>query len=264
MVSGGGVPVRVYAATCSPVWELPAVQQRVEQVKAYLESRGQVWAGLSLEQRRRALWALQRSCRLCPLQAETEGRPIPAALPEQPRAWVMGRNPGPVEQQEGTPFAQGSEVGRLLDRYLAALGLTRAECVLTDVVHCGTWRNRAPEQAEVRGCLHWQPLELAATPLPRLVLLLGYDALQAWFDYRAEGIGSVVGDLYWVTYQGEGHLLVPLYHPGHVLRDRAKLKDVATVLRTVRQLNWEGPGELQATGERDPAGSDSQTQGDSI
>ncbi len=114
------------------------------------------------------------------------------------RVMLIGEAPGSDEDLDGVPFA--GEAGRLLDRMLAAIGLTREHVYLANLL---PWRppgNRAPNPGELAMCLPFitRQIELCAPDI--LVLaggvapkhLLGLDQPLTrlrgqWKPYRASG-----------------------------------------------------------------------------
>jgi uracil-DNA glycosylase family 4 len=103
---------------------------------------------------------------------------------------LVGEAPGEREVAEGYPFA--GPAGRLLDTLLAAVGLSRFDLWLTNVVKCRPVRgeqgravNRAPLAGEIAA---WLPLLLdeLAVVHPRLLVCLGATAARALLgrDFR--------------------------------------------------------------------------------
>ena len=132
------------------------------------------------------------------------------------RLMVIGEAPGEEEDAQGKPFV--GRAGQLLDRMLAAIGLSRASddparaAYITNVL---TWRppgNRRPEPAEIAASLPFlaRHVELAA---PEVILLMGNTPCQAALG--REGILRLRGT--WV--EAFGRPALPMTHPAYLLRN---------------------------------------------
>jgi DNA polymerase len=136
---------------------------------------------------------------------------------------IVGEAPGENEDKQGEPFVGAA--GRLLDRMLLALGLTRGEAdaarqvYIANTLKCRPPRNRNPEPEELARC---QPFLLRQVELvqPRVILAMGRFAVQSLLD-STEPIGRLRGRVH--TWRGRP--LVVTYHPAYLLRnppDKAK------------------------------------------
>jgi DNA polymerase len=156
-----------------------------------------------------------RACSLC------EGRRQTVFGVGHPRAhWLLvGEAPGEQEDVQGEPFVGAA--GQLLDRMLAALGLTRAEdgpqpperrVYIANALKCRPPRNRNPTAEEMVACApHLQrQIELLQ---PRLILALGRFAVQALLR-SDEPIGKLRGRVH----RHAGVPLIVSYHPAYLLR----------------------------------------------
>ena len=149
-----------------------------------------------------------------------------------PRATLMviGEAPGRSEDEGGAPFIGRS--GRLLVRLIEEeVGLTRADCFITNVVKCRPPANRTPRREEIEACHPWL-IEQLAIVRPRVVLALGNTAARAVFGF-SEGIGRTHGRI-----QSVGSAWgLATYHPAAALRGGPRVVDVLRVdLRRVKDL----------------------------
>lgn len=142
-----------------------------------------------------------------------------------PRAhWmIVGEAPGEQEDREGEPFVGAA--GQLLDRMLAALGLTRAEApaerqvFIANTLKCRPPRNRNPEPEELQRCQPYLERQVALVQ-PRVILAMGRFAVQSLL-----GTDEAIGRLRGRVHQWRGVPLVVTYHPAYLLRqpaDKAK------------------------------------------
>jgi DNA polymerase len=136
------------------------------------------------------------------------------------RWMVVGEAPGEQEDRQGEPFV--GPAGQLLDRMLAALGLTRAvdaapsqQVYIANTLKCRPSGNRNPAPEELAACEPFLQRQLALVQ-PRIVLAMGRFAVQALLR-SSEAIGKLRGRVH--TYQGVP--LVVTYHPAYLLRSPA-------------------------------------------
>ena len=134
---------------------------------------------------------------------------------------VIGEGPGAEEDAQGAPFV--GRAGKLLDKMLAAAGLTDRVFITNTVF----WRppgNRDPTPAEQQACAPF--LERAIALLqPKLLLLVGGAAAKSVLQ-RKEGILSMRGR--WFEWRSADGLLelpaLPTLHPAFLLRQPAAKK----------------------------------------
>jgi DNA polymerase len=150
------------------------------------------------------------------------------------RWMVVGEAPGEQEDKQGEPFV--GRAGQLLDRMLAAVGLTRDEAeaerqvFIANVLKCRPPANRNPLPEEVAQC---EPYLLRQVELvrPRMILAMGRFAVQSLLK-SSDPIGKLRGRVH--SYHGVP--LVVTYHPAYLLRsptDKALAWDDLCLAREV-------------------------------
>ena len=165
-----------------------------------------------------ALRAAVADCRACGL---CEGRSQTVFGSGHPRAhcMVVGEAPGEPEDLAGEPFVGPS--GQLLDRMLAALGLSRGEAdparqvYITNTLKCRLPINRNPLAGELATCQPFLERQVALVQ-PRVILAMGPFAAHSLLG-SSEAIGKLRGRLH----QWRGVPLVVTYHPSYLLRQPA-------------------------------------------
>jgi DNA polymerase len=132
----------------------------------------------------------------------------------------VGEAPGFHEDKQGFPFV--GQAGKLLDRLLEGIGLSRAETYIANVLKCRPPGNRDPAPDEIESCEPhlFRQLELVQ---PRVVASLGNFATKL-LSGKPTGITRVHGQQQLVTVGGLSVLLYPLYHPAAALYTPAMLK----------------------------------------
>ncbi|MDW8399815.1 MAG: uracil-DNA glycosylase, partial [Acetobacteraceae bacterium] len=146
---------------------------------------------------------------------------------------LIGEAPGAEEDRLGKPFVGAS--GRLLDRMLASIGLSRERDVyLTNIL---PWRppgNRTPTDAEIALFLPFVHRHIALAS-PRHVLLLGGVAAKALLGAR-EGITRLRGRWTRLPPEAGGLPALPTLHPAYLLRTPAAKRDAWADLILLRRV----------------------------
>jgi DNA polymerase len=144
---------------------------------------------------------------------------------------LIGEAPGRDEDLQGLPFV--GESGKLLDLMLAAIGLDRRGCYITNIL---PWRppgNRTPAAEEVAACLPFLRRHIILVR-PRYLVLLGNAAVQAVLD-RREGISRLRGR--WIDCHVEDFVVpaLPTYHPAFLLRQAGQKREAWRDFLVLRQ-----------------------------
>ena len=169
---------------------------------------------LSLEERRAALDAIAqqiKACTLCPLHS-SRTHAVPGAGRVDADIMFIGEAPGYHEDQQGLPFVGAS--GKYLDQLLAAIGLSRDDVFITNVIKCRPPGNRDPLPQEIDACMPAYLKQQAEIIKPRLVATLGRFSMALFFSKNAR-ISRIHGQ---PKYANE-RIYYPLYHPAAVLRN---------------------------------------------
>ena len=157
-----------------------------------------------------------------------------------PRARVMliGEAPGRDEDIEGRPFVGRS--GQLLDRMLAAIGLSRAAenpedaVFITNVVFWRPPGNRTPTEAETTMCLPFL-LRIIELQQPHFIVCLGATPAQR-LTGKSEGILRMRGRWTEAKVGGRSIPLLPTLHPAYLLRQPAQKRLAWRDLLALRQM----------------------------
>jgi DNA polymerase len=130
------------------------------------------------------------------------------------RLMIIGEAPGREEDQSGKPFV--GRAGQLLDRMLAAIGMSEADAHITNVVYWRPPGNRTPTPLEAQVCRPFleRQAELVA---PELVLLLGGAAAKHVFDIP-DGIMRIRGKVRDVEIGSLHTRGLATLHPAYLLR----------------------------------------------
>jgi DNA polymerase len=135
----------------------------------------------------------------------------------QARLMLIGEAPGRDEDLQGKPFV--GRAGQLLDKMLAAIGLSEANAHITNIVYWRPPGNRTPTPQEAQVCRPFleRQVELVA---PDLVLLLGGAAANHILG-ATEGIMRIRGKWREVALGERKVRAIATLHPAYLLRTPA-------------------------------------------
>jgi DNA polymerase len=133
------------------------------------------------------------------------------------RLMLIGEAPGRDEDLAGKPFV--GRAGQLLDKMLAAIGLSEADVHITNIVYWRPPGNRTPTPQEAQVCRPFleRQVELVA---PDIVLLLGGAAAKEVLDVT-DGIMKLRGKWRDVTLGERKVRALATLHPAYLLRTPA-------------------------------------------
>jgi len=194
--------------------------------------------------KREALEALAveiKACRRCPL-GKTRLQAVPGVGSPDARVVFIGEGPGYQEDRKGEPFV--GPAGKLLDKIMASIGLSRETVYIANAVKCHPMKDptnpdlrgndRPPTPEETETCLPFLQRQLGVIS-PDIIVALGASALRVLAP-QAEGLSKVRGT--WMSYslpEGKTFKLLPTYHPAALLRNPNWKKDVWTDMKALRQ-----------------------------
>jgi len=162
-------------------------------------------------------------CRLC----EERRAAVFGVGPASPIVLVVGEGPGAEEDSTGLPFV--GPAGKLLDKMLASIGLSRDKnCYIANVVKCRPPQNRDPSPDEVAACMPYLEAQIALLS-PAFILCLGRVSARA-LTGSEEGITRLRGR--WLAFGGIP--LIATYHPSALLRDPSLKRPAWEDLKTLR------------------------------
>ena len=173
-------------------------------------------------------------CQACGLCAQRRQAVLDAG-PRDADWMVVGEAPGEQEDREGLPFVGKS--GQLLDRMLAAIGVSRQGrgragapaaapqhegVYIANTLKCRPPGNRNPAPEELAACAPFLQRQLELVQ-PRVLLLMGRFAVQSLLGSEAP-LGRLRGQVHQVL----GRPAIVSYHPSYLLRspmEKAKAWD---------------------------------------
>ncbi|MFQ5590518.1 MAG: uracil-DNA glycosylase [Phycisphaerae bacterium] len=179
-------------------------------------------------------------CSLCRTRTQTVfGQGDPSA-----RVVFTGEAPGYEEDQQGLAFV--GRAGQLLTRMISAMGLTRDDVFICNVLKCRPPGNRDPSAEEILACSPYlrEQLEIIR---PEVLVALGSPAAKTLLR-TSQSIGKLRGrfhEYYLSERPGDGPFIpvMPTYHPAYLLRNPAEKRKVWEDLQQVMaKLGLDTPG----------------------
>ena len=140
----------------------------------------------------------------------------------------VGEAPGADEDLQGIPFV--GRAGQLLTKIIEAIGLTRDQVYIANVIKCRPPENRNPEPDEVETCEPFLFQQIDSIQ-PKVIVALGTFAAKALLKTQ-DPISRLRGR----TYDYRGAKLIPTFHPAFLLRSPERKRDVWEDMKKVRAL----------------------------
>ena len=123
---------------------------------------------------------------------------------------VIGEAPGAEEDRQGLPFV--GRAGKLLDSMLLAIGLTREQVFIANILKCRPPRNRDPQTEEVSACINYLQQQIQLIK-PKIILAVGRIAAQNLLQ-----MDTPIGRMRGQCYQYDNIPVIVSYHPAYLLR----------------------------------------------
>ncbi len=183
--------------------------------------------------KRRELEALRptvETCQNCHLW-ESRTNAVFGTGKSDARLMFIGEAPGRDEDEQGEPFV--GRAGKLLTRMILAMGLSREEVFIGNVLKCRPPDNRTPTLEEMAVCLPYLMRQIEIIG-PEIICALGATALKGLLRDPRASIGKMRGRFI----DWNGIRVMPTYHPAYLLRspgEKAKVwEDLQVIMKELR------------------------------
>jgi uracil-DNA glycosylase len=140
----------------------------------------------------------------------------------------VGEAPGADEDIQGEPFV--GRAGQLLTKIIEAIGLSRGDVYIANLIKCRPPGNRNPEPDEAEQCEPFLFRQID-TIKPKVIVALGKFAAQALLR-TSEPITRLRGR----EFGYRDAILIPTYHPAYLLRTPSAKRDVWEDMKRVRAI----------------------------
>ena len=176
-----------------------------------------------------------RSCARCGLSV-TRTQTVFGEGDRRSRLVFVGEGPGFEEDKQGRPFVGAA--GQLLTRIIQAMGLTREDVYICNIIKCRPPGNRNPAPEEIDACLPFLKRQLKAIQ-PEYICALGAVAARTLLQTETP-ISRLRGRLHRF---GKINLM-PTYHPAYLLRNPDKKRDVwEDIQLLMREMGLQPPAQ---------------------
>jgi DNA polymerase len=138
----------------------------------------------------------------------------------------IGEGPGAQEDRQGLPFV--GPAGALLSKIIEAIGLTREQVYIANIVKCRPPGNRDPQPDEVAACRGFLERQVELIR-PRVIVALGRVAAQTLLGNDL-ALGSMRGQ--WHGFHGVAVMVT--YHPAALLRNSSYKRPTWEDMQRVR------------------------------
>ncbi|HXG56852.1 MAG TPA: uracil-DNA glycosylase [Vicinamibacterales bacterium] len=128
----------------------------------------------------------------------------------------VGEAPGADEDVQGVPFV--GRAGQLLTKMIEAMGFSRDEVYIANVIKCRPPENRNPDPDEVATCEPFLFRQIESIQ-PKVIVALGAFAAKTLLRSQ-EPISRLRGHVY----DYHGAKLIPTFHPSFLLRSPGQKK----------------------------------------
>jgi DNA polymerase len=170
----------------------------------------------SASERREALkdvLAEARGCVRCAELAATRRTVVFGAGNADAQLMFVGEAPGASEDEQGVPFV--GRAGKLLDRLLAEIGMSRADVFVANTIKCRPPGNRDPLPVEIENCRDYLDRQVELIE-PTVICTLGNFSTKLLRGDPA-GITRVHGRPEVLVLGSRAVRLYPIYHPAAAL-----------------------------------------------
>lgn len=168
-----------------------------------------------------------KNCEKCEL-CETATHKVVGKGSQNPRVLFIGEAPGEEEDLKGLPFCGPS--GRLLDKWIEFLELTKDEYAVINCLKCRPPENANPTKDQLEACSGWLTQQISKLD-PDFIIALGrFSSEMVGIPVKLKGILALAG----TSIEDEGKILIPFPHPSYYLRrggrgwevDMLKVKEI--------------------------------------
>ena len=185
-------------------------------------------------------------CTRCPLHKQGRKQIVFGVGNPTAELMFVGEGPGADEDEQGEPFV--GRAGQLLNNMIKAMGITREQVYIANIVKCRPPGNRTPEREECDTCSPFLMRQIAVIK-PKVIVALGATAAKTllamnssmaqlrgrFYDFKPAGVRS--NDPDW-----NGCKIAVTYHPAFLLRDpRQKGEAWKDLQMVMKELGLKAP-----------------------
>lgn len=182
------------------------------------------------------VYAEARHCTRCPLH-RTRTTVVFGNGNADAELMFVGEAPGANEDRMGLPFV--GQAGKLLDKLLAEIGMSRGDVFVVNTIKCRPPDNRDPHPNEIEACNDYLRSQIALIE-PTVICTLGNFATKL-LRSDTTGISRVHGQAEVRVIGSRAVRLYPLYHPAAALYTPSTLEMLRADFHRLPDLLAQGP-----------------------
>ena len=166
-----------------------------------------------------------RICGRCPL-GKTKINAVFGCGNQNARLMFVGEAPGEQEDKQGIPFVGAA--GKLLDKYLDAVGILRDEVYIANILKCRPPHNRDPLPEEGDACIGFLR-EQVKLIRPEIIVCLGRISAMRLIkpDFKITREHGII-------IKKGAFAMTAVYHPAALLRDPSKKEDMYRDMKKIK------------------------------
>jgi len=156
-----------------------------------------------------------QNCKLCELY-KTRLNALAGEGDKNADIMLIAQAPGELEDKENKMFIGPS--GKMLDKLLLHIQISRDEIYMTNLIKCNLPQNRRPKQREIKVCSKYLDMEISEIE-PKIIVPLGYYATKYIFEknglreFSKKEFPALIGKIF----ISENYKIFPLSHPASIL-----------------------------------------------
>ncbi len=169
-------------------------------------------------------------CKNCPL-GETRTNLVFGRGNVNADILFVGEAPGEKEDLSGEPFVGAA--GKLLDKFLVAVGLDENDYYIANIIKCRPPHNRDPKPEEEDACIGFLREQVAVIK-PKMIVCLGRISAKRIIkpDFK-------ITEEHGVWFKRGDTLITAVYHPAAVLRDPRRKADMLVDFEKIAEIKNE-------------------------
>lgn len=184
-----------------------------------------------------------QDCKKCGLWEGTI-QAVPGEGNPEADIFFIGEGPGFHEDKLGRPFV--GRAGKLLDKLIELVGLTRDSVYIGNVIKHRPPENRDPSASEISACNYWldQQLEIIK---PKVVVTLGRFSMAKFLP------NVKISEVHGNPARVKNLVVVPMYHPAAALRRGEILNRIKDDFQKNKDL-FQNPSNVTGINDSSPEG----------
>ena len=139
----------------------------------------------------------------------------------------VGEAPGEKEDLSGVPFVGAA--GKLLDKYLYAVGIDRERVYIANILKCRPPKNRDPKPEEEAACIDYLREQVRLLN-PKVIICLGRISAMRLIkpDFK-------ISKEHGTWFEKGNFLMTAVYHPAALLRDPRRKEEMLADMQEIKR-----------------------------